>query len=97
MKNVFGGERALNRQFMEKIYKGLYGEDPVHAVMKGNGSYLDYSAMRIELQEKFQELTTDEMMALHEKIVDNINLQNLIVAREMYLKGMEDREKMLQL
>lgn len=53
--------------------------------------------MRIELQEKFQELANDEMMALHEKIVDNINLQNQIVAREMYLKGMEDREKMLQL
>ena len=87
----------MNRQFMEKIYKGLYGEDPVHAVMKDNGRYNDYSTMRIELQEKFKELANDDMMALQEKIVDNINLQNQIVAREMYLKGMEDREKMLQL
>ena len=97
MKNVFGGERALNRQFMEKIYKGLNGEEPVHAVMKDNDSYNDYRIMRIDLQEKYQEFANDEMMTLHEKIVDNINLQNQIVAREMYLKGMEDREKMLQL
>ena len=65
--------------------------------MKDNDSYNDYRIMRIDLQEKYQEFANDEMMTLHEKIVDNINLQNQIVAREMYLKGMEDREKMLQL
>lgn len=81
---------------MKKVYEGLY-EDPVHAVMKDNGRYNDYSILRNELQEKFQALASDEIMMLHEKIVDTINLQGQMIAKEMYLKGMEDREKMLQL
>ena len=42
-------------------------------------------------------LVSDEQMKLHDEIIDIINLQINIIVKEMYLRGMEDRESMLQI
>lgn len=78
---------------MEKIYDKFY-VDPIYEIVRGNDEYKKFNSLRSALQKRYQELASDELVALHNEIVDVINLQTEIVAKEMYIRGMEDRDHM---
>ena len=79
----------MNKKFMGELYEKIY-EDPVYEIVQEHKKYRT-------LQEKYEDLVSDEQMKLHDEIIDIINLQINIIAKEMYLRGMEDRENMLQI
>lgn len=83
----------MNKEFMEKIYDKFY-VDPIYEIVRGNDEYKKFNSLRSALQKRYQELASDELVALHNEIVDVINLQTEIVAKEMYIRGMEDRDHM---
>lgn len=85
----------MDRVFMEKIFDKLY-EDPIHEIVEKNKQYKDLMNLRSALQSQSRVLLDDKAMKLHDEIIDVINLQEDIIAREMYLKGMDDRNNMLK-
>lgn len=86
----------MNKKFMGKLYDKLY-EDPVYEIVREHKKYRELNKLRSTLQEKYEDLVSNEQMKLHDEIIDIINLQINIIAKEMYLRGMEDRESMLQI
>ena len=79
----------MNKKFMGELYDKIY-EDPVYEIVQEHKKYRELNKMRSTLQEKYEDLVSDEQMKLHDEIIDIINLQINIIAKEMYLRGMED-------
>lgn len=62
-----------------------------------NIEYKELNRLRSKIQDKFIAAAPDtKVQELHSKLLDIISQQNDIVAKELYLQGMLDRDKMLQ-
>lgn len=87
----------MNKDFMSQIYDKLY-TDPIFEIVAGtNTEYKELNRLRSKVQDKFMAATPDEkIQELHGKLLDIISQQTDIVAKELYLQGMLDRDKMLQ-
>ena len=86
----------MNKDFMSQIYDALY-TDPIYEIVAGtNTEYKELNRLRSKIQDKFIATAPDDVRELHDKLVDIINEQTDIIAKELYLQGMIDRDKMLQ-
>ncbi len=88
----------MNRAFMEQIYEALY-EDPEGEFGKNNSEYtlVVHRAYRdIENAEKLAEQYGEDMSNALEKVLDSVAIQTSFSIRLAYLRGAEDREKMLR-
>lgn len=87
----------MNKEFMSQIYDALY-TDPVYEIVAStNMEYKELNRLRSKIQDKFIAAAPDtKVQELHSKLLDIISQQNDIVAKELYLQGMLDRDKMLQ-
>ena len=86
----------MNKDFMSQIYEALY-TDPIYDIVASkNTEYKELNRLRSKVQDKFITAASDDVRELHDKLVDIINEQTDIIAKELYLQGMEDRDKMLQ-
>lgn len=86
----------MNKEFMSQIYDALYTDPIYELVASKNTEYKELNRLRSKLQDKFMAAAPDDVRELHEKLVDIINEQTDIIAKELYLQGMLDRDKMLQ-
>ena len=86
----------MNKEFMSQIYDALY-TDPVYEIVAScNKEYKELNRLRNKIQDKFIAAASDDIRELHDKLVDCISQQTDIIAKELYLQGMLDRDKMLQ-
>lgn len=86
----------MNKDFMSQIYDALY-TDPIYDIVAStNKDYKELNKIRSRLHDKFIAAAPDDVRELHDKLVDIINEQTDIIAKELYLQGMIDRDKMLQ-
>ena len=87
----------MNKEFMSQIYDALY-TDPIYEIVAStNIEYKELNRLRNKLQDKFIAAAPDaKIQELHGKLLDILSQQTDIVAKELYLQGMIDRNKMLQ-
>ena len=87
----------MNKEFMSQIYDALY-TDPIYEIVANtNVEYKELNRLRSKIQDKFMAAAPDtKIQELHGKLLDVISQQTDIIAKELYLQGMLDRDKMLQ-
>lgn len=87
----------MNKEFMSQIYDALY-TDPIYEIVAScNKDYKDLNKIRSKLHEKLMAAIPDAAQhELIDKLNDAVSQQTDIVAKELYLQGMTDRDKMLQ-
>jgi uncharacterized protein with NAD-binding domain and iron-sulfur cluster len=89
----------MDRQFIEQIYEALY-EDPEGEFGKDNSSYANavrQSYREIDKAEKMAKTYDEQMVAALQKMLDAMAVQAHFSIRLAYLRGAEDREKMLRI
>ena len=87
----------MNRTFMEQIFEALY-TDPIYDIVAStNKDYKDLIRIRSKLHDKLIAAIPDPSQhELIDKFNDCVSQQTDIIAKELYLQGMLDRDKMLQ-
>lgn len=87
----------MNKEFMEQIFEALY-TDPVYEIIaSGNKEYKDLNKIRCNLHDKLIAAIPDTSKhELIDKLNDCVSQQTDIIAKELYLQGMLDRDKMLR-
>lgn len=87
----------MNKTFMEQIFEALY-TDPVYDIVAStNKEYKDLNKLRCKLHDKLIAAIPDASKhELIDKLNDAVSQQTDIIAKELYLQGMLDRDKMLQ-
>ena len=88
----------MNREFIEQIYEALY-EDPEGEFGKNNSSYANVvrkSYREIDRAEKLAKSYDEQMETALQRALDAMAVQASFSIRLAYLRGAEDREKMLQ-
>lgn len=87
----------MNKEFMSQIFDALY-TDPIYEIVAGtNAEYKELNRLRSKIQDKFIAAAPDaKAQELHGKLLDILSQQTDIIAKELYLQGMLDRDKMLQ-
>ena len=87
----------MNKTFMEQIYEALY-TDPVYEIVTSkNAEYRDLNKIRSKIHDKLMAAIPDPSQhELIDKLNDCVSEQTDIIAKELYLQGMLDRDKMLQ-
>lgn len=88
----------MNRAFMEQIYEALY-EDPEGEFGKNNSDYKDivHRAYRdIDNAEKLAKQYDEAMCVALQKALDSMAAHTSFSIKLAYLRGAEDREKMLE-
>lgn len=87
----------MNKTFMEQIFEALY-TDPVYDIVAStNKEYKDLNKLRCKLHDKLIAAIPDTSKhELIDKLNDCVSQQTDIIAKELYLQGMIDRDKMLQ-
>jgi hypothetical protein len=92
------GGLLMNREFIEQIFEALY-EDPEGEFGKDNGEYrntVHRAYMAIDKAERIARECDAEMYVALQKALDAMAAQTSFSIRLAYLRGAEDREKMLE-
>lgn len=87
----------MNKDFMSQIFDALY-TDPIYDIVAStNKDYKDLNKIRSKLHDKLIAAIPDTSNhELIDKLNDCVSQQTDIIAKELYLQGMIDRDKMLQ-
>lgn len=87
----------MNKTFMSQIFDALY-TDPIYEIVASiNKDYKDLNKIRSKLHDKLIAAIPDASKhELIDKLNDCVSQQTDIIAKELYLQGMIDRDKMLQ-
>jgi hypothetical protein len=88
----------MNRNFIEQIYEGLY-DDPEGEFGKDNpefGQVVHKAYEAIDIAEKLAKGYGDDMYRALQNVLDALAEQKSMSIRQAYLRGAEDREKMLE-
>lgn len=87
----------MNKDFMAQIFDALY-TDPIYEIVAGcNKDYKELNKIRSKLHDKLiAAIPDDSKHELIDKLNDCVSQQTDIIAKELYLQGMIDRDKMLQ-
>ena len=87
----------MNKTFMEQIFEALY-TDPVYDIVAStNKEYKDLNKLRCKMHDKLIAAIPDAAQhELIDKLNDCVSQQTDIIAKELYLQGMLDRDKMLR-
>ena len=87
----------MNKDFMAQIYDALYTDPVYELVASKNNEYRELNKIRCKLHDKLiaaiPDATNHELI---DKLNDAVSQQTDIIAKELYLQGMIDRDKMLQ-
>ena len=87
----------MNRTFMEQIYDALYTDPVYELITSKNEEYRELNQIRCKIHDKLLAAIPDAAQhELIDKLNDCVSQQTDIIAKELYLQGMEDRDKMLQ-
>ena len=87
----------MNKQFMQEYYEGMY-EDIAGEVVKDNREHQNLMEKYLSRCKIFDKKLADLDKILYDEYEELQNLfdnMNRIVYKELYIKGAEDREKML--
>lgn len=87
----------MNKTFMEQIFEALYTDPVYELITSQNAEYRELDKIRCKLHDKLIAAIPDAAQhELIDKLNDCVSQQTDIIAKELYLQGMEDRDKMLQ-
>lgn len=87
----------MNRTFMEHIYDALYTDPVYELIASQNAEYRELNKIRCKLHDKLIAAIPDTSNhELIDKLNDCVSQQTDIIAKELYLQGMLDRDKMLR-
>lgn len=87
----------MNRTFMEQIFEALYTDPVYELIASQNAEYRELNKIRCKLHDKLIAAIPDTSNhELIDKLNDCVSQQTDIIAKELYLQGMVDRDKMLQ-
>lgn len=87
----------MNKTFMEQIFEALYTDPVYELIASKNTEYMKLNQIRCKLHDKLIAAIPDTSNhELIDKLNDCVSQQTDIIAKELYLQGMEDRDKMLQ-
>ena len=95
---MWGEEIDMNKAFMSDFYDRYY-EDPVFETIGENEKFLDIRKRHSEAQEKLKAIIGDVGTPAWKAYEAATKVQYEyvdLVAKSMYLKGAEDRDKMLE-
>ena len=87
----------MNKEFMSQIYEALYTDPVYELITSQNAEYRELNQIRCKIHDKLiaaiPDATNHELI---DKLNDAVSQQTDIIAKELYLQGMLDRDKMLQ-
>ena len=87
----------MNKTFMSQIYDALYTDPVYELITSKNAEYRELNKIRCKLHDKLIAAIPDTSNhELIDKLNDCVSQQTDIIAKELYLQGMVDRDKMLQ-
>lgn len=87
----------MNKEFMSKIYDVLYTDPVYELITSQNAEYRELNKIRCKIHDKLLAAIPDTSNhELIDKLNDCVSQQTDIIAKELYLQGMLDRDKMLQ-
>lgn len=87
----------MNKEFMSKIYDVLYTDPVYELITSQNAEYRELNKIRCKIHDKLLAAIPDTSNhELIDKLNDCVSQQTDIIAKELYLQGMIDRDKMLQ-
>lgn len=87
----------MNKDFMSQIYDALYTDPVYELIASQNAEYRELNKIRCKLHDKLLAAIPDTSNhELIDKLNDCVSQQTDIIAKELYLQGMIDRDKMLQ-
>lgn len=87
----------MNKEFMKQIYDALYTDPVYELIASQNAEYRELNKIRCKLHDKLIAAIPDTSNhELIDKLNDCVSQQTDIIAKELYLQGMVDRDKMLQ-
>lgn len=87
----------MNRTFMSQIFEALYTDPVYELIASQNAEYRELNKIRCKLHDKLIAAIPDTSNhELIDKLNDCVSQQTDIIAKELYLQGMLDRDKMLR-
>lgn len=87
----------MNRTFMEQIFEALYTDPVYELITSKNAEYRELNQIRCKIHDKLIAAIPDASKhELINKLNDAVSQQTDIIAKELYLQGMIDRDKMLR-
>ena len=87
----------MNKDFMSQIYDALYTDLVYELITSKNEEYRELNQIRCKIHDKLIAAIPDTSKhELIDKLNDAVSQQTDIIAKELYLQGMLDRDKMLQ-
>lgn len=87
----------MNKEFMKQIFEALYTDPVYELIASKNTEYRELNQIRCKLHDKLIAAIPDTSKhELIDKLNDCVSQQTDIIAKELYLQGMLDRDKMLQ-
>lgn len=87
----------MNKEFMSQIFDALYTDPVYELIASQNAEYRELNKIRSKLHDKLIAAIPDTSKhELIDKLNDCVSQQTDIIAKELYLQGMIDRDKMLQ-
>lgn len=87
----------MNKEFMNQIFEALYTDPVYELIASQNAEYRELNKIRCKLHDKLIAAIPDTSKhELIDKLNDCVSQQTDIIAKELYLQGMEDRDKMLR-
>lgn len=87
----------MNKEFMGQIYDALYTDPVYELITSQNAEYRELNKLLCKIHDKLIAAIPDASNhELIDKLNDAVSQQTDIIAKELYLQGMEDRDKMLQ-
>ena len=85
------------RTFMSQIFEALYTDPVYELIASQNAEYRELNKIRCKLHDKLIAAIPDTSNhELIDKLNDCVSQQTDIIAKELYLQGMLDRDKMLR-
>ena len=85
----------MNRTFMSQIFEALYTDPVYELIASQNAEYRELNKIRCKLHDKLIAAIPDTSNhELIDKLNDCVSQQTDIIAKELYLQGMLDRDKM---
>lgn len=87
----------MNKEFMSQIFEALYTDPVYELIASQNAEYRELNKIRCKLHDKLIAAIPDTSNhELIDKLNDCVSQQTDIIAKELYLQGMLDRDKMLR-
>lgn len=87
----------MNKEFMSQIFEALYTDLVYELIASQNAEYRELNQIRCKIHDKLIAAIPDAAQhELIDKLNDCVSQQTDIIAKELYLQGMSDRDKMLQ-